>query len=433
MERNIVIFSILLIWCLSLSLIVFAMNIIANSSDTHRQKLLEELKEAKKKLEKQMDYLRSHGIPIKSVKINETIMALVVSFDDMKVQYVEPIRNIIGYHVPVIFYELKGKKLFIGKPPASRSKLVEAYHKLALTGIADNIGISSMRIDSIRGLLYIRVYELTNNTISMIRKIIGYEIPVIIEEVPWAPKGLRLYIGKPSSKPLSVLEEIKEKLVKEWPKLREKGIPLTLIDVCDFKEGARWACGGTLYLSLEELKYEYIKALRDIVGYDTPLVIVKAKPIKELQDKNDKYRPLLGGTRVETIVDNEVWASTLGFGAIDNNSIVGIVISGHVASGRTGIDVYQNTTASSNYVGEVTRSPSGPRWSDVAWVPTNDASPYIYVVTPTGFVKGPIKGTSTVEVDYSIHMQSIRTYEAYGHVDQVGVDLLSPTYGTLYD
>jgi hypothetical protein len=77
--------------------------------------LLRKLKKAKTSLEDKLEYLKSKGISIKSITVDETIAALVVTLDDMEAEYADPIRNIVGYDLPILFEELEIKVL-VGKP-----------------------------------------------------------------------------------------------------------------------------------------------------------------------------------------------------------------------------------------------------------------------------------------------------------------------------
>ncbi|MBT9165322.1 MAG: hypothetical protein DDT23_01339 [candidate division WS2 bacterium] len=86
--------------------------------------------------------------------------------------------------------------------------------------------------------------------------------------------------------PLKQLEEAKDKLT-EWH-LKTKAVPLSFVDACDVKNKL------VVGLDISDLKPEYQKIVRQVVGEDTPIELVRAGP-GGLDSKLNRYRPVFGG------------------------------------------------------------------------------------------------------------------------------------------
>jgi len=92
------------------------------SSYLEREESIQSLRLAKGELEKELEDLRSKGIPVEFVDIDDEIGCLVVAFKDAEPQYIEPIREIVGYDIPILFRELELKRVSFGEPPRVSSK-----------------------------------------------------------------------------------------------------------------------------------------------------------------------------------------------------------------------------------------------------------------------------------------------------------------------
>lgn len=213
------------------------------------------------KLERKLDNLRDKGIPIEFVDVDDEIGCLIVAFNDMKPEYVEPVREIVGYDRPVLFRELELKKVLVGEPPESLLEICRAVNILEESGVYYLL-YSHPHIDMERGLLHLEFKDLTDEKIQTIRGLVGYDVPIEFEEREWKDQ---LYIGKP---PL-MLEELKDadvNLERADCKIVRDAIFSTTVD-----ERA-----GLLKIYLWKLENyaETIEAIRDVVGYETPLAFV---------------------------------------------------------------------------------------------------------------------------------------------------------------
>ncbi len=251
---------------------------ILSIPDTQYTVLLSKLEYAKKKLESRLDMLRVKGIQIKQVYINKTIMALTVVIANMKLEYTGLIRDIVGYEVPVLFYEPQ-VKIILGKPPAPVEKLKEEAKRILLSEYTSRIAIESIEVDEKRGLIHIRLWAIIEEYIEAIRKAASPDTPILIEKIPWIPSRMRLYIGKPGLLSMHELKSISQRVQALWGYLiKARNVPLTALGLQKLKENNFYV----LYVGLHEIKYEYIRTLREIVGYKTPLIIEKVGYLKEL-------------------------------------------------------------------------------------------------------------------------------------------------------
>lgn len=212
-------------------------------------------------LESELAGLRENEVPVDSIWIDDKIGALVVAFEDMEPEYVDPIRRIVGYDTPVLFRELEVKEVTVGKPSASILEICEAYNLLkereprwipADVDLEDN-------------LLLIWYRDLTSEEMNYVRGIVGYDVPIKFKEQEWMD---RLYVGEPSSKSLEELENALMELYKEEEtnELISKAVSGTAVE-----EEA-----GLLKIWLWELEdgYESVQAIREAVGYDFPIEFV---------------------------------------------------------------------------------------------------------------------------------------------------------------
>lgn len=216
------------------------------------------------RLERASDNLRSKGIPIESISLDDEIGYLVVEFGDMKQQYIEPVREIIGYPVPVLFRKLESKQVLSGEPPAQLFELCNALNVLN-----ENLDyLISADIDIEKGLLVLECRDLTDEIIQDVIGVVGDEVPIRFLERPcWDT----VYIGEPSSD-IGSLKAAGEKLD---PSI-QSGIRDIVVRTC-IDESA-----GLLEVHLYDLD-EYgthIESIRNIVGNDIPLafVLTRVKP-----------------------------------------------------------------------------------------------------------------------------------------------------------
>ncbi|MCK4266530.1 MAG: hypothetical protein KAX31_04555, partial [Thermoplasmata archaeon] len=54
-------------------------------------------------LRREMGHLRDQGVPVERVYRDDDFGCLVVEFMDMEDEYVQPVREIVGYGQPVLF------------------------------------------------------------------------------------------------------------------------------------------------------------------------------------------------------------------------------------------------------------------------------------------------------------------------------------------
>lgn len=219
------------------------------------------LRSAEEKLESELGNLRENGVPVDSIWIDDKIGALAVAFEDMEPEYIEPIRRIVGYDLPVLFRELEVKEVTVGKPPASILEICEAYNLLKER---ENRWIPA-DVDLEDNLLLIWFRDLTNEEMNYVRGIVGYDVPIKFKEREWVD---RLYVGEPSSKSPGVLENALRELYKEQ---ETNELISRAVSGSGVEEKA-----GLLSIELWELEdgYEPVQAIREAVGYDFPIELV---------------------------------------------------------------------------------------------------------------------------------------------------------------
>ena len=142
-------------------------------------------------LENKMEDLREKGIPLKDAHVDDTLGCLVVEFKDMEREYVESVRETVGYEHPILFRELEENKVLIGHPPAPILDICRVLNSLFESG--EYYGQYS--IDFERGLLHLILRDLGQGEIDRITRIVGDEVPIEFEELAWMD---RLYVGRPS-------------------------------------------------------------------------------------------------------------------------------------------------------------------------------------------------------------------------------------------
>lgn len=241
--------------------VILSWTVMAHRQPQPPEPLTAKLQRAMNELESELAGLRENEVPVDSIWIDDKIGALVVAFEDMKPEYVDPIRRIVGYDTPVLFRELEVKEVTVGKPSASILEICEAYNLLkereprwipADVDLEDN-------------LLLIWYRDLTSEEMNYVRGIVGYDVPIKFKEQEWMD---RLYVGEPSSKSLEELENALMELYKEEEtnELISKAVSGTAVE-----EEA-----GLLKIWLWELEdgYESVQAIREAVGHDFPIEFV---------------------------------------------------------------------------------------------------------------------------------------------------------------
>ena len=245
--------------------------------------LLKEIQKAKGRLEDEIENLRSRGVPISQVYVSKVKGALVVELSircsksckvkEAKENYVKPIREIIGYDIPILFPKPPEKVVLIGNPPVPLDDLEKAIEKWKQNIWKENPVLAaetSLWIDSEKGLLLALTENLTPNRISEIREIVGYDIPIEIKEPNfWITS---LYIGKPGTKTVKKLEEARKRIIEFHH--RNKTLELQVLDVIDEEEASLLGEEGTLLcVEIRNITFEKVRIIREIVGYDVPLLI----------------------------------------------------------------------------------------------------------------------------------------------------------------
>jgi hypothetical protein len=152
--------------------------------------------------------------------------------------------------------------------------------------------------------------------------------------------------------PYYKLEEWVENIAKQFPKTEELGIPWTSISIEN----------GTILITLEAVKPEYVKAIVNLLKGKVPLnVITIAKyPRPKLLALTDRIRPLEAGIQVQFHLYPYTTTFALNFLAVDKaTGKEGAIIAGH--AGGLYERVCQPTIDGENYIGSVSKNPPGPR------------------------------------------------------------------------
>ena len=77
-------------------------------------------------LRREMEHLRDQGVPVERVYRDDGFGCLVVEFSDMEDEYVQPVRELVGYSQPVLFRELDTPEAHVGEPPATPMEICRA-------------------------------------------------------------------------------------------------------------------------------------------------------------------------------------------------------------------------------------------------------------------------------------------------------------------
>ena len=256
-------------------------------------KLLRELERAKERLEGELEDLGARGLQIGQIYVDEEKGGLVVMVNErcrkhseavmLKKKYLAPIRGIVGYDLPVVFMKLPPRSVSVGDPPASIDELDRAKEELFSNAwiVWPMLGVREAAIDCERGMLLIELEkELTEERIDEIREIVGLNIPLEITETSYW--GTSLYVGKPGTKTAEELERAMCKIVESHQQNKTLGLQAVeyraTIDVID-EDAARFDGeeGALLYAGLKEITHERVKTIREIVGYDVPLLIEESE------------------------------------------------------------------------------------------------------------------------------------------------------------
>jgi hypothetical protein len=228
--------------------------------------------------------------------------------------------------------------------------------------------------------------------------------------------------------PYYKLEEWVENIAKQIPKMEESGIPWTSICIEN----------GTILITLEAVKPEYVKAIVNLLKGKVPLdVITIAKyPRPKLLALTDRIRPLEAGIQVKSYLPPYITTSTLNFLVIDKaTGKEGAIIAGH--AGGLYEPVYQPTIDGENYIGSVSKNPPGPRYGDSAWVPLAsgvDGVSQIY----DPYIDIKVWSQEDYEFQYAgdrVEVESLGVGSGYryGEILRKISTIGHPIYGTLYN
>ena len=208
-------------------------------------------------LRREMENLRDQGVPVERVYRDDDFGCLVVEFMDMEDEYVQPVREIVGYGQPVLFRELETPEALVGEPPSTPLDVCVAYN--ALEEGLDHRMIKEP--DFVEGLLRLKFMdELTENEVEAVTGLVGEGVAIEFHEWGWKD---RILVGEPTFET--------EKLEAALSRLEE--LPMSIRD-------AMWGNPsvdermGMLRIDLYRLRrYSgVIEAVRDAVGGDTPVV-----------------------------------------------------------------------------------------------------------------------------------------------------------------
>jgi len=208
------------------------------------------------RLLKAQERLRENGVPIQGVAFDYQLGCVVASFRDMEAEYVEPVREIVGYDQPILFRELEVRRILIGDPPALVLDICTAINRLYDSG--EYFG--SYAIDFERGLLHLDLSALDLDKVERISSIVVDDVPIEFEERPWWD---RLYVGTPSGD-MEHLEEASRRLSELVPV--ERAISSTGSD----EET------GTVEIGLRRHQgyVDTVSALREALGAEVPVTFV---------------------------------------------------------------------------------------------------------------------------------------------------------------
>jgi len=208
-------------------------------------------------LRREMGSLRDQGVPVERVYRDDDFGCLVVEFMDMEDEYVQPVREIVGYGQPILFKELETPEAHVGEPPSTPLEVCRAYNALE-----EGLDLRVIKEpDFVGGLLRLTFMdELTENEVETVTGLVGGGVAIEFHEWGWKD---RILVGEPTFET--------EKL--EAALFRLEGLPESIRD-------AIWGNPsvdnrtGMLKINLYRLRrYSgVIDAVRDAVGGDTPVV-----------------------------------------------------------------------------------------------------------------------------------------------------------------
>ncbi len=197
-----------------------------------------------------------------------------------------------------------------------------------------------------------------------------------------------------------------------------------------------------LSIRLREIRPEHIEAVRRVVGNEVPIKFEEGG-VELFTTQQCVHRPLVGGIQIRT---ND-GLSTLGFRATRFwEAEAGFVMTGHM--GWWGAIVWQptwpwwNLARTLNRVGEIRGNPTGPRYSDAAFVRLYagvGVLPRIWVgvCIRTGVnLHDDIVGwrsSATVPLGTTVNKQGITTGFTSGFLLDRGQTVAHPVFGTLFN
>lgn len=207
-------------------------------------------------LRRKMEHLRSQGVPVERVYRDDDFGCLVVEFRDMEDEYVQPVREIVGYGQPVLFRELETPEAHVGEPPSTPLEVCQAYNALE-----EGLGLRvNKEPDFVGGLLRLTFMdELTENEVEIVTGLVGGGVAIEFHEWRWKD---RILVGEPTFET--------EKL--EAALSRFEGLPESIRDAMRGTPNVDERT-GMLRIDLYRLRrYSgVIEAVRDAVGGDTPV------------------------------------------------------------------------------------------------------------------------------------------------------------------
>jgi len=211
------------------------------------------------RLEREIENLRDKGIPIEYIDMDEDIGCPIATFRDMEHEYVQPVREIVGYDQPILFRELEPPRVLVGDPTAPLLDICKALNTLE-----ESLDLRAIKsIDFERGLLRLEfLQDFTQQDIEEITLLVGKDVPIEFVERAWKD---RLYVGEPSF----VTQNLEYALTRLYES--ESGIVESSISGSGVDEER-----GMLRIGLWKLDNyrEAIEATRDIIGIDTPVAFV---------------------------------------------------------------------------------------------------------------------------------------------------------------
>ena len=222
------------------------------------------------RLERELENLRDKGISIEYIDMDEDIGCPIAAFRDMEHEYVQPVREIVGYYQPILFRELEPPRVLVGDPPASLLDICRA-----LNSLEESLDLRAIKsIDFERGLLRLEfLRNLTQHDVEEITLLVGKDVPVEYVERGWKD---RLYVGEPLFVTQN-LEDAETRIYESESNIVENSISGSGVD----EER------GMLRIGLWKLDNyrEAIEAIRDVIGIDTPVSFV-FYPVRAPEPRN---------------------------------------------------------------------------------------------------------------------------------------------------